>query len=171
MTDLALTSLLFVFTQLNISSRLMSLAICCAATDLRMDPSRISSTSCCMLNGINMSFLFREKSPSNLTFSWKISFLLMWAAFASTMLFFIQELSHASNKALPASPSSESNMSRPFQLSHSPGIGSSKQSLYLVLWMYLSTPCATRTCSYTGFRSYSMKMGEVLEVQTVSFMK
>ena len=141
------TFLLSVFTQLNLSSWLMLLVICFAATDLLMDLSRTSSTNCYMLNGITMFCLPREKSPSNLTFSWKISCLIIWAAFASTMLFSMQEPSHTSNKALAASSSSESNMSRSFLLSHSQRIDSKKQSLNLALWMYLSTPCATRTCS------------------------
>ena len=96
----------------------------------------------------NMFFLSQEKPPLNLTFSWKISYLIIRAAFANTVLFSIQELSHVSNKALPASPFSENNISWPFLLSHNSGIDSNKQFLNLVLWMHLSTPCATKTCSY-----------------------
>ena len=144
---LALTYLLFVFTQLSLSSWLMLLAVCFAATDLLMDPSIIHSLRYCKLNGIDIICFSREKSPSNSTFSWEISCRTIWAPYASTILFSSQKLSPVSNKVLPVSPSSESNFTRPFLFSHNPGIDSNKQSLNLVQWIYLSTLRATRTCS------------------------
>ena len=144
---LALTYLPFVFTLLSLSSWLMLLAVCFSATDLLMDPSIIHSISYCKLNGIDIICLSRQKSPSNLTFSWEIWCWTIWAPYASTILFSSQKLSPVSNKVLPVSPSSESNFTRPFLLSHNPRIDSNKQSLNLVLWIYLSTLRATRTYS------------------------
>ena len=87
------------------------------------------------------------------------------------MLFSIQELSKVSDKALPAPPSSESKMSQQVLFSENQGTDSNKQYLNIVLWMYLFTPCATRTCSRRDFGFFSMKTGEVSEVRAVSLIK
>ena len=83
------------------------------------------------------------------------------------MLLSIQELLHTSNKGLSASSSSKTNVLTIPAVSHKPGINSNKQSLNLALWIYLSTQCATRPCSYLDFSFFSMKAGEVLKFQTV----
>lgn len=170
---LASTFLLFVFTQLNLSSRLMLLEICFPVTDLLVDLSRISATSCCMLDGIDMFFLSRKKSSSNFTFSWKISCLVMSIAFACAMLCYFPYRNFQMSQIKPSLLLHlvKSKMSQPFLLSENQGTDSNKQSLNLVLWTYLFTPYATRTCSRRDFGFFSMKTGEVSEVRAVSLIK